>query len=333
VSSVGGQSAANIAAATLLANSANSANILNTIVRRDLSGNFSAGTITADLTGNATTATTAQALSAQYIDWDAASGPASIANKPSAINEFTMDANSQNITSIADPVNDQDAATKAYVDELEDKVTAMENILIDLGLYTVSDADGNSYDVVKIGTQVWMTENLKTTKYNDSTSIPFVTGNDTWKVLTTPAYCWYNDNEATYKATYGALYNWHAVETGNLCPNGWHVPTNDEWTSLWTYLGGFSVAGGKLKEMGTTHWLTPNTGATNETGFTALPGGERSSGIGNFSNITLKGTWWTSTERVANQHAWMHRISYDSGSMSYGDADQNYGFSVRCIKN
>ena len=302
------------------------------MVRETISADF-VGDLTGNVVGNATTATTAQALSTQYIDWNATSGAVSIANKPTEISDFTMDANSQSITNLADPVNNQDAVTKAYVDELESKVTAMEDMLIDLGLYTVSDADDNSYDVVKIGTQVWMTENLKTTKYNDGSDIPFVTGNSAWKVLTTPAFCWYNDNEATYKATYGALYNWYVVETGKLCPKGWHVATNDEWTSLWTYLGGDLVAGGKLKEDGTSHWSTPNTNATNEAGFTALPGGSRSSGIGNFSDITFKGTWWTATERVGIQHAYMHRLSYDSGGMSYGDADKNYGFSVRCIKD
>ena len=116
--------------------------------------------------------------------------------------------------------------------------------------------------------------NLKTTKYNDGTSIPNVTNDTSWSNLTTGAYCWYN-NDVSYKNPYGALYNWYAVNTGKLAPKGWHVPSDAEWTTLITYLGGESIAGGKLKEAGTTHWLSPNTEATNSTGFSALPGGRR----------------------------------------------------------
>jgi uncharacterized protein (TIGR02145 family) len=143
----------------------------------------------------------------------------------------------------------------------------------DVETNTVTDIDGNIYHTVTIGTQVWMVENLKTTKYRNGDPIPNVTGN-AWAALTTGAYCWYNNDAATYKATYGALYNWYAVaDSRNIAPTGWHVPTDAEWTTLTTFLGGESVAGGKLKETGTNHWTSPNTGATNETGFTALPGG------------------------------------------------------------
>ena len=136
---------------------------------------------------------------------------------------------------------------------------------------TATDIDGNVYHTVTIGTQIWMVENLKTTRYNDGSPIPFVTDSSSWSNLTTPGYCWYN-NDTTNKNTYGALYNWFAVNTGKLAPTGWHVPTDDEWTTLTTYLGGESIAGGKLKETGTTHWRTPNAGATNEIGFTASSG-------------------------------------------------------------
>ena len=139
---------------------------------------------------------------------------------------------------------------------------------------TVTDVDGNVYNTVTIGTQCWLQENLKTTKYKDGTSIPLVTDNSAWGSLSTPGYCWYN-NDDTYKNTYGALYNYYTVLTNNLCPSGWHVATEREWSTLVTYLGGASIAGGKLKESGTTHWVTPNTGANNETGFIALPGGRR----------------------------------------------------------
>ncbi len=115
----------------------------------------------------------------------------------------------------------------------------------------ISDGDGNIYETVTIGTQVWLTENLKATKYNDGTSIQFVTDNTLWATLSTPAYCWYNNDGGNYKDIYGGLYNWWAVNTGKLCPTGWHVPSDGEWTTLTSTLGGENVAGAKLKETGT----------------------------------------------------------------------------------
>ena len=141
---------------------------------------------------------------------------------------------------------------------------------------SIKDIEGNVYKTIAIGKQVWMTENLKTTKFNDGTSIPMVTENEAWIKLTTPAYSWYNNDSTANKNTYGALYNWYTVKTNKLCPAGWHVPTDAEWVALITYLEGFTVAGGKMKEKGIEHWKSPNEGATNETGFTALPGGYRS---------------------------------------------------------
>ncbi len=139
---------------------------------------------------------------------------------------------------------------------------------------TVSDIDGNLYKVVRIGTQLWIAENLKTTTFNDGTVIPMVSGNSSWVNLDgSAAYCWYNNNPATYKSLYGALYNWWAVSSNKLCPIGWSVTNLEDWTTLSTYLGTNSA--GKLKEIGTTNWVSPNIGATNETGFSALPGGYR----------------------------------------------------------
>ncbi len=135
----------------------------------------------------------------------------------------------------------------------------------------IKDGDGNVYTSVKIGTQTWLSENLKTTKFNDGTPIPLVTDNNEWKNLATPGYCWYGNDEATHKNVYGALYNWHAVSTGKLCPKGWHVPSSDEIDVLDIFIG--NDVGGKLKETGTTHWRAPNTGANDQYGFRALPGG------------------------------------------------------------
>jgi uncharacterized protein (TIGR02145 family) len=199
---------------------------------------------------------------------------------------------------------------------------------------TVTDYDGNVYHSVQIGTQVWMVENLKTTHYNDGSAIPLITNNSAWQNLTTDGYCWYNNDEGTNKDTYGALYNWVALNTGKLCPSGWHVPTDDDWMILANYLGGLQYAGGKLKETGTSHWNSPNTDATNQTFFTALPGGFRA-GTGGFAFMGEIAYWWSSTEYIINNtEAWYYLIHYDQGIMEKWQADKSVvGFSIRCIKD
>jgi len=202
---------------------------------------------------------------------------------------------------------------------------------INTGCGTITDSDGNTYNTILIESQCWMKENLATTKYNDGTGIPLVSDTTEWKNLTTPGYCWYHNDQATYGDTYGALYNWHTVNTGMLCPSGWHVPTTVEWETLTTYLGGLSVAGGKLKETGTIHWNSPNTGATNETGFTALPGGGRLYS-GTFYVISNYGNWWSATG-LGTEMAWRRYMSHDDSTVG---SDQDYkknGFSVRCLKD
>ncbi|MCK4699990.1 MAG: fibrobacter succinogenes major paralogous domain-containing protein [Bacteroidales bacterium] len=194
---------------------------------------------------------------------------------------------------------------------------------------TVTDFEGNVYYTVNIGSQTWMAENLKTTKYNDGTAIPLVTDNTTWINLTTPGYCWYDNNEANYKNTYGALYNWYTVNIGKLCPTGWHVPTDAEWSTLIDYLGGESVAGGKLKETGTIYWNSPNTGATNETGFKALPGGLRSVA---FYDIGYYGRWWSATEQDAAS-AWIRVLANGNGIVFSSNNGKSAGFSVRCLRD
>jgi uncharacterized protein (TIGR02145 family) len=196
---------------------------------------------------------------------------------------------------------------------------------------TVTDKDGNVYNTITIGTQTWMKENLKVTKYNDGTAIPLVTDNTAWGALSTPGYCWYNNDQTTYGNTYGALYNWYTVNIGKLCPTGWHVPTDAEWTTLTTFLGGESVSGGKLKETGTTHWLSPNTGATNETGFTALPGGYRNYD-GTFHFIGYYGFWWSATENITST-AWYRFMYYNSSGVGRSYYDKRYGLSVRCLRD
>ena len=197
---------------------------------------------------------------------------------------------------------------------------------------SITDNDGNTYNTLTISTQVWLKENLKTTKYNDGTAIPLVTNNTVWAALITPAYCWYNNDIATNKNTYGALYNWYTVNTGKLCPSGWHVPSTTEWVTLTSAL----TAGGQLKEVGTTHWLSPNTGANNKSGFTALPGGHRFHDDGLFTDIGYQGSWWSSTEVTAgtlrtNAHSF--DVSWQSAIEFYTQNPKGSGLSVRCVKD
>ena len=196
---------------------------------------------------------------------------------------------------------------------------------------TVKDIDENEYNTVKIGKQTWMVKNLKTTKYNDGTAIPLVTDGAAWAALSTPGYCWYTNEESSFKPSYGALYNGYAVSTGKLCPTGWHVPDNAEWTALTAYLGGENVAGGKLKEYGSTYWVSPNTGATNESGFTALPGGLRYHD-GLFHDFGFSGCWWSSTEYSASR-AFFFYMDYEYGNVPRFDNIKKIGFSVRCMKD
>jgi uncharacterized protein (TIGR02145 family) len=198
------------------------------------------------------------------------------------------------------------------------------------------DVDGNIYNLVTIGTQVWMKQNLKVTKYNDGTAIPNVTDASQWNTLTTGAYCWYG-NSSSNKDPYGALYNWYTVGTGKLCPIGWHVPSQTEWNTLLTYLGGTDIAGAKLKETGTSHWKSPNT-ATNESGFNALPGGARalaSTGIV-FWDLGDRGSLWSSTQAgpggTWGGGAWEMGL-YSGPEAALVPYTNLVGQSVRCLKN
>jgi uncharacterized protein (TIGR02145 family) len=204
---------------------------------------------------------------------------------------------------------------------------------------TVSDFEGNAYKTVVIGTQTWMAENLRSIKLNDGKTISYVSDNSVWSNLTTPGYSYYSNDSTTYKAKYGALYNWYTVQTNKLCPTGWHVPSDTEWSALTTSLGIDSVAGGKLKEAGTLDWYIPNLYATNTTGFTALAGGYRTFN-GSFNNYGLSGNWWSSTEYTNTSAARFFYLRYDKGyaydnktSTGKNFVDKLYGLSVRCVKN
>lgn len=202
-----------------------------------------------------------------------------------------------------------------------------------------TDGDGNHYPVVTIGTQTWMAENLRTTKYKNGTDIPNITSDSTWAQLTTSARCWYANDSASYAAIYGSLYNDKAVrDTNGLCPAGWHAPSDAEWKSLEMHLGmpELSVGivgmrgtteGGKLKATGTQLWNSPNFGATNTTGFTAHPGGYRNYDEGEFRHIGITGCWWSSDNQPFSRGLYYSYSGIFRESMHY----PKNGYSVRCL--
>ena len=193
---------------------------------------------------------------------------------------------------------------------------------------TVTDIDGNIYKTIQIGSQIWMAENLRVTKYRDGVSIPNITDNVQWQNNTTGAWSYYNQN-AINNLTYGKLYNWHAVKSSrNICPAGWHMPKDEEWTILETTLGSNSVAGGKMKSTGTNFWTNPNADATNSSGFSALPAGSRSN-TGEFQNAREYGLWWSVTDFTAG--GWMRFAEFTGGNLYRDQFNKNYGLSVRCV--
>ena len=202
----------------------------------------------------------------------------------------------------------------------------------------VVDIDGNIYKTVKIGTQTWMAGNLTTTKYNDGYPIPNVRDDREWYTNPPGAYCYYDNNKVVFGDTqgYGALYNWSTVNPDsnggkNVCPKGWHVPTDAEWTVLITYLGDPATAGGKLKEAGTGHWISPNAFATNETGFTAIPGGLRLYN-GKFLNVGRSGHWWAAPDPRSGK-ANDYSMDSNGGRITPNPVTPDNGESIRCIKD
>lgn len=199
---------------------------------------------------------------------------------------------------------------------------------------TVTDIDNNIYHTINIGTQTWFVENLKTTKYNDGERIPNVSDRHDWYALQSGAYCNYY-NTKSYGDTYGKLYNGYAVNTKKLCPKGWHVPSEDVWRDLTDRLGDGLYAGGKLKEYGTKHWKSPNKHATNETGFTGLPGGRRIPDMfalfGEFSQLETFGYWWSSTKGDHLETNWIHCLNSNNGLIDRDDNSIQNAYSCRCI--
>jgi uncharacterized protein (TIGR02145 family) len=191
---------------------------------------------------------------------------------------------------------------------------------------------GINYPTVVLGNgQEWMAENLRTTTYRNGDPIPNVTYNTQWQSLTSGAWAHYN-HDSQYENPYGKLYNWYAVnDPRNVCPVGWHVPTDGEYTLLTDYLGGASVAGGKMKSTGTQYWQIPNQDATNESGFSGLPGGLRLSD-GTFYNVGYGGDWWSSTV-LSTSSAWDRYLDYSYGFVDRSSPSKQHGFSVRCLRD
>ena len=201
---------------------------------------------------------------------------------------------------------------------------------------TITDADGNVYTSVTIGTQEWMSENLRTTKYSDGTTIPNVTGTSEWRALSTGAWSHYDNDSSQYEAMYGKLYNWYAVNTSKLCPTGWHVPTDAEWTVLTDYLAADGHSGAEGKALKSTSGWNDYNGqsgnGTDDYGFLGLPGGNRSYSNGNFYGIGGNGYWWSSSQYDAS-NAWSRYLYYNYGIVYRYGSNKDYGFSVRCLRD
>ena len=213
-------------------------------------------------------------------------------------------------------------------------------VVIPVQSQTVIDYDGNVYNTITIGEREWTKENLKVTHYNNGDVIPHITDQTTWNELNTGAMCYFDNDSLLNAATYGALYNFFAVtDERNICPQGWHVPSDNEWHQMvkaidanaQQQLGVESMtAGGDLKERDTIHWQSPNTGATNSSNFTALPGGRRSGQ--DYLNKKIQAYFWTSTEAFMG-YPWYRKLSFESETIERWGFPYSEGLSVRCIKD
>jgi len=259
--------------------------------------------------------------------WDFGDGESSTQQNP--VHTFNSPANyTVSLTVTNNSGSDNETKTDFIKVSPHDTRDIVFNSALSYGL--IVDIDNNFYRTIQIGSRTWMAENLRTTKYNDGTDIPLITDKSIWINLSSPAYCWYNNDPTSYKPTYGALYNWYAINTGKICPIGWHVPSESEWNSIiyWQW-------GGWLKEIGTYHWMSPNTEASNETGFTAIPGGYREGGdhAWSFVYIGEQGYWWTATASSSPGLAVSRNLSFNFGIIDDVHHLKQTGLSIRCIKD
>ena len=267
------------------------------------------------------------------IDWSAGSYFVKTEIDPGGGTAYTITGTNQ-LLSVPYSLYAKTSGTSTESIDLKRQIKILEDNLIEAGTYKLPDIDGNQYNVVKIGTQVWMKENLKTTKFNDGTDIPYAPDSSILidNTTTSPFYSFY-----TSGLEYGAYYNWYSVNTGKLCPIGWHVPSGKEWKTLTDYLGGDTVAGVKL--IATDYWLEePEPSNINESGFTALPAGGlilRTYDVYQwpvFLNWNFIGQWWTSEK--TNESALTFMLTFDgSFSMTDYSIGLNFGLSVRCIRD
>jgi len=279
----------------------------------------SGGTITSDA---------GSAISARGVCW-------STAVNPTIANSKTTDGNG--IGTFSSSINGLTLGTTYYVRAYATNSagTSYGNAVTFKTLVAatpITDNDGNTYNTVNIGTQTWMAENLRTTKYStNGESISNVKVDSLWKKAAFGAYCDYN-NDAGNAQKYGKLYNWNAVnELKKIAPVGWHIPTAAEWETLISYSGGENSAGAKLKQPGTANWTQASTGVTNENGFTALPGGSRDD-AGAFASVGKTGYWWSTTENNSTT-AYLRKMNSDDNSVQNDYKSKAYGFSVRCVKD
>jgi len=285
----------------------------------DITGNSakSGGIITSDGGSNVT---------ARGVCWSTSANPTTLDNK-------TMDGIGAGTftSSVSGLISGTTYNVRAYA--VNSTGTGYGNVYQFTTTGPVTDIDGNTYETVTIGTQTWMVGNLKTTKFRTGESISNVKDSSAWRIATFSAWCDYN-NDTANGALYGKLYNWAAInDARNITPVGWHIASHAEWTTLVNFLGGESTAGAKLKEVGVVHWKTPNTGATNNTGFTALPGGKRDPS-GAFGSLGDNGYWWTSTENSTTAASvWFWYMSFDNTTVHKDYDSKMYGRSVRCVKD
>jgi uncharacterized protein (TIGR02145 family) len=210
---------------------------------------------------------------------------------------------------------------------------------------TTFDQEGNSYKVVGIGTQIWMAENLRSTRLNNGKDLPNIRNDSAWSLCKVPAYCFYNHDSTHFSKTYGALYNYHVVSTDSICPYGWHVPTEKDWDILTQYLGGKQVAGGKLKAINGNYWSSPNYLISNTFNFDAVAGGFRdfdtnllydtNNEFGFFLDFGKKGYWWTKNNLLSSDN-WIFPVISMSNEKTHISKNTRYinvGASIRCIKN